>query len=87
MANEIIFCNLEAELTRSSVLKAELAANSGIALSTLRNKLSCKTEFTLADMISIQEALQRLTSNDFDIDYLFVDDYINYLARVGEDIS
>ena len=87
MANEIIFCNLEAELTRANIYKADLAANSGIGLSTLRNKLSCKTEFTLGDMVEIQKTLQRMTNKEFKLDYLFVDDYLKYLDRVEGDMS
>lgn len=82
MANEIIYKNLEAELIRATINKADLAANCGIALVTLRNKLSGKSEFTLAEICAIQSELQRLTDKTFTIDYLFVEDY---LAKAGED--
>ena len=47
MARDIIFYNLEAELLRAKVIKAELAAMIGISTGSMSSKFTGKTEFNL----------------------------------------
>lgn len=71
MAKEIFYRNLEAELIRANLLKVELAANLGISIQSLNNKLKRKTEFTLDEMDRIKLELKKITGQDFTLDYLF----------------
>lgn len=71
MAKEIVYRNLEAELLRANIIKAELAANIGISGQSLNNKLRRKTEFTLEEMDKIKAELVKLTGVEFTLDYLF----------------
>lgn len=68
---EIIFCNLEAELSRAKIIKAELAAMIGISAGTLSSKLTGKTEFALDEMEIIKARLEKITGNELTMDYLF----------------
>lgn len=71
MAREIIFNNLEAELVRAKVIKAELAAMIGISSGSMSSKFTGKTEFNLNEMILIKNRLESLTGQNFTLDYLF----------------
>lgn len=71
MAREIIFYNLEAELLRSKINKAELAAMIGISTGAMSSKVTGKTEFNLEEMLAIQERIERFTGQKFTLDYLF----------------
>ena len=71
MAREIIFYNLEAELLRAKINKAELAAMIGISSGSMSSKFTGKTEFNLSEMLSIKEYLGSLTGQEFTLDYLF----------------
>ena len=53
MARDIIFRNLEAELTRAKITKAELAKSIGISTGSISLKFNGKTEFTLPEMLAI----------------------------------
>lgn len=72
MARDIIFRNLEAELTRAKITKAELAARIGISTGSISLKFNSKTEFTLPEMLAIQEQLKRSSGQEFTLDYLFM---------------
>ena len=71
MARDIIFYNLEAELLRAKVIKAELAAMIGISTGSMSSKFTGKTEFNLNEMLLIKERLETLTGQDYTLDYLF----------------
>lgn len=71
MAKEIFYPNLEAELVRANLIKAELAANIGISKQSFDNKLKKKTEFTLNEMDNIKIQLSKITGQEFTLDYLF----------------
>lgn len=71
MARDIIFYNLEAELLRAKVIKAELAAMIGISTGSMSSKFTGKTEFNLNEMQLIKERLETLTGQDYTLDYLF----------------
>lgn len=71
MAREIKFINLEAELLRAKITKAELAAMIGISIGAMSSKITGKTEFNLEEMLAIQERILKLTGQEFTLDYLF----------------
>ena len=71
MAREIIFYNLEAELLRAKINKAELAAMIEISTGSMSSKFTGKTEFNLDEMLSIKERLESYTGQEFTLDYLF----------------
>ena len=71
MAREIIFYNLEAELLRAKLIKAELAAMINISSGSMSSKFNGKTEFNLNEMLLIKENLERLTGQTYSLDYLF----------------
>ena len=71
MAREIIFYNLEAELLRAKVNKAELAAMIGISTGSMSSKFTGKTEFNLDEMLNIKIRLESFTGQNFTLDYLF----------------
>jgi DNA-binding Xre family transcriptional regulator len=71
MAREITFINLEAEILRSKLSKAELASMIGISNGSMSSKLTGKTEFNLSEMLAIRERLETSIGQDFTLDYLF----------------
>jgi hypothetical protein len=71
MAREIIFYNLEAELLRAKLTKAELAAMIGISVGSMSSKFTGKTEFTLNEIVLIKERLEALNGQTYTIDKLF----------------
>ena len=71
MAREIIFYNLEAELLRAKVNKAELAAMIGISTGSMSSKFTGKTEFNLDEMLNIKIKLESFTGQNYTLDYLF----------------
>ena len=71
MAREIIFYNLEAELLRAKLTKAELAAMIGISVGSMSSKFTGKTEFTLNEIVLIKERLEALNGQPYTIDKLF----------------
>ena len=71
MARDIIFCNLEAEITRAKLTKAELARYIGISVGSVSLKFNGKSEFTLPEMLDIQKQLEKVTGQSFTLDYLF----------------
>lgn len=71
MAREIYFYNLEAELLRAKLNKADLALMIGISTGAMSSKFTGKTEFTLEEMEKIRTRLETLTDKKFTYDYLF----------------
>lgn len=71
MAREIIFYNLEAELLRAKINKAELAAKIGISSGSMSSKFNGKTEFNLNEMLQIREILKSYTGRELKLDDLF----------------
>lgn len=71
MAREIIFYNLEAELMRAKIIKAELAAMIGISVGSMSSKFTGKTEFNLEEMQKIKAKLEEFTGQNYTLDYLF----------------
>ena len=71
MAREIYFYNLEAELLRAKLNKADLALMIGISTGAMSSKFTGKTEFTLEEMEKIRKRLELLTEKEFTYDYLF----------------
>ena len=71
MAREIIFINLEAELIKAKLNKAELAAMINISSGSMSSKFNGKTEFNLSEMLSIKEILESRTGKELKLDDLF----------------
>ena len=71
MAREIIFINLEAELLRAKLNKAELAGKIGISSGSMSSKFNGKTEFNLNEMLQIREILESYTGRELKLDDLF----------------
>ena len=71
MAREIIFLNLEAELLRAKLNKAELAAMINISVGSMSSKFNGKTEFNLNEMLSIKKILETRTGQTLKLDDLF----------------
>lgn len=71
MAREKIFINLEAELLRAKLTKAELAAKIGISIGSMSSKFTGKTEFNLTEMLRIKQILESYTDKELTLDELF----------------
>ena len=71
MVKEILFLNLDAELARARISKADLAAKIGISPTSMSSKTTGKTEFTLDELEKIKEELETATESEFTLDYLF----------------
>lgn len=71
MAREKIFINLEAELLRAKLTKAELAAKIGISIGSMSSKFTGKTEFNLTEMLKIKQILESYTDRELTLDELF----------------
>lgn len=62
-----MFKNLHAEIARNSYTKKSIAEFLGISESSLRYKLSGKTEFTLSEI----KKLKQLLGENLSVEYLF----------------
>lgn len=71
MARVKIFINLEAELLRAKLTKAELAAKIGISIGSMSSKFTGKTEFNLTEMLKIKRILESYTDRELTLDELF----------------
>lgn len=71
MAREIIFYNLEAELMRAKLKRADLALRIGISTGSMSSKCTGKTEFNLDEMLKIKNVLEILNERELKLDYLF----------------
>lgn len=65
------FKNLEAEFTRIDMSVDEIGQKLGFAKCTLYNRLNCKTNWTLNDMLKVQEFVNDKTKSHHTLDYLF----------------
>lgn len=71
MSEKIEFENLMAEMARANISLPALAKLIGMGLSTIYNKKTGVQDWTLANMIAIQDVLQERTGLDLPLDYLF----------------
>ena len=65
------FKNLEAEFSRMGLSVEEVSNALGFAKALLYNRLACKTNWTLSDMIKIQKFINDKTESHYTLDYLF----------------
>ena len=68
---KIEFENLRVEMARANISFLALANIIGIGLSTIYSKKSGALDWTLSEMLSIQNVLQEKTGLDLTLDYLF----------------
>ena len=68
---KIEFENLRVEMARANISFPALANIIGIGLSTIYSKKSGVLDWTLSEMLSIQNVLQEKTGMDLTLDYLF----------------
>ena len=65
------FRNLEAEFARMGLSVEEVGYKLGFAKAILYNRLACKTNWTLTDMLKVQEFINKATKQHLTLDYLF----------------
>ena len=65
------FKNLEAEFARMGLSVEEVASKLGFAKALIYNRLSGKTNWTLGDMLKIQQFINDGTKSHYTLDYLF----------------
>lgn len=65
------FSNLEAEFARMGLSIEEVGAELGFAKALMYNRLACKTNWTLSDMLKIQKLVNDRTQSNHTLDYLF----------------
>lgn len=65
------FYNLEAELKRTGLSVENVASELSFERATFYNRLNGKTKWTLGDMLSVQNFLNKRTSQNLTLDYLF----------------
>ncbi len=71
-SKKVLYPNLMAEIARLGLTISSLADKLGMSRTNLYNKLYGVTNFTLKDIIAIQEVLKAADSNgDYTLDYLF----------------
>ena len=63
--------NLEAEFRRMGKSVEEVARLLGFEKATLYNRLNSKTNWTLNDMLKVQEFVADKTGSRYTLDYLF----------------
>ena len=68
---KIEFENLRVEMARANISFPVLANIIGIGLSTIYSKKSGVLDWTLSEMLSIQNVLQEKTGLELTLDYLF----------------
>ena len=68
---KIEFENLRVEMARANISFPALANIIGIGLSTIYSKKTGVLDWTLSEMLSIQNVLQERTGLDLTLDYLF----------------
>ena len=68
---KIEFENLRVEMARANISFPVLANIIGIGLSTIYSKKSGSLDWTLSEMLSIQNVLQEKTGLELTLDYLF----------------
>ncbi len=65
------FSNLEAEITRTGLSVEEFGKKLGFTKGTMYNRLNCKTNWTLNDMLKVKKFLDAKTQSNLTLDYLF----------------
>ena len=65
------FNNLEAEIKRTGKSVESVASELNFDRTTFYNRLNGKTKWTLGDMLSVQNFLNKTTSQNLTLDYLF----------------
>ena len=65
------FNNLEAEIKRTGLNIENVASELNFERATLYNRLNGKTKWTLGDMLRLQNFLNKKTSQQLTLDYLF----------------
>lgn len=65
------FKNLEAEFARMGLSVEEVGNELGFAKSLLYNRLAGKTNWTLGDMVKIQDFINDRSQSHYTLDYLF----------------
>ena len=65
------FKNLEAEFARIGLSVEEVGNELGFAKALMYNRLACKTNWTLSDMLKIQKFVNDRTQSHYTLDYLF----------------
>lgn len=65
------FNNLEAEIKRTGKSVESVASELNFDRATFYNRLNGKTKWTLGDMLSVQNFLNKTTSQNLTLDYLF----------------
>ena len=71
MIKRVVFYNLEAEMLRAKLIRAELAAMINKSVSSINSKFNGKTEFTLGEMEKIKGKLEEFNKQTYTLDYLF----------------
>ena len=71
MTEKIEFENLKVEMARANISLPALAKLIGMGLSTIYNKRDGLQDWTLGNMLAIQDVLQERTGLDLPLDYLF----------------
>lgn len=70
--DKIEYENLMAEMSRAKLTFKALSDIIGISMSTIYNKKSGVSDWTLAEMVDIQKVLQERTEQELPLDYLFM---------------
>ena len=65
------FKNLEAEFSRLGLSVEEVGNELGFAKCLMYNRLKCKTNWTLSDMLKVQKFINDKTQSHYTLDYLF----------------
>ena len=65
------FSNLEAEIARIGLSVEEVSNELGFAKCVMYNRLNGKTNWTLNDMIKVQQFVNGRTQSELTLDYLF----------------
>ena len=65
------FNNLEAEFARMGLSVDEVGQQLGFSRAILYNRLNCRTNWTLGDMLKILKFVNAKTNSNYTLDYLF----------------
>lgn len=66
------FRNLEAEITRLGLSVEEFGNELGFTKCTFYNRLGCRSNWTLTDMLKVQKFINDRTQSKLTLDYLFM---------------
>lgn len=65
------FSNLEAEIARTGLSVEEVGKELGFTKCTIYNRLGCRSNWTLNDMLKVQKFINDRTQSKLTLDYLF----------------